>query len=77
MYQFPLSLGPEYLFGAVYIFLRKFPAIFSDQGAPPMSLIPDTLIPVVRRDLRMSPRIFEKNRNGHQVIFRGFGEDDS
>jgi hypothetical protein len=35
------------------------------------------LIPGVQRDLRISPRIFEKIRNDPNVIFRGLEEDDS
>jgi hypothetical protein len=36
-----------------------------------------SLIPVVHHDLRISSRIFEKNRNDPNVIFRGFEEDVS
>ena len=32
---------------------------------------------VVHLDLRISPRIFKKNRNDPNVIFRGLGEGDS
>jgi hypothetical protein len=35
------------------------------------------LITVVHLDLRISPRILDKIRNDPNVIFRGFGEDDS
>ncbi len=50
---------------------------------PPVSLIPAAisppvlLIPVVHLDLRLSPRIFEKNRNGPNAILWGWGETDS
>jgi hypothetical protein len=33
--------------------------------------------PVVHLELRISPRIFEKNRNGPIGILRGLGETDS
>ncbi len=36
-----------------------------------------TGIPVVHLDLRLSPRIFEKIRNGPNVILWGWGETDS
>ncbi len=39
---------------------------------PPMSLIL-----MVHHDLRISPWVFEQNRNGTSVFFRGLGEDDS
>jgi hypothetical protein len=51
----------------------------------PVSLIPVTLLPVanlppvspvVHLDLRISPRIFEKNLDDPYVIFRGLGEGD-
>jgi hypothetical protein len=32
---------------------------------------------VVHLELRISPRIFEKNRNGPYGILRGLGETDS
>jgi hypothetical protein len=38
---------------------------------------PGVLTPVVHLDLRLSPRIFEKNRNDPNIIFRGLGEGDS
>jgi hypothetical protein len=40
-------------------------------------LPPVSLIPVVHLDLRISPRIFEKIRNGPNAILRGWGESDS
>jgi hypothetical protein len=40
-------------------------------------LPPVSLTPVVHLDLRISPRIFEKNRNDPNVIIRGLGEGDS
>ncbi len=49
---------------------------------PPVSLIPAailpkvSLIPVVHLDLRLSPRIFEKFRNGPNAILWGWGEAD-
>jgi hypothetical protein len=33
-----------------------------------------SLIPVVHLDLRLSPRIFEKIRNGPNAIFWGWGK---
>jgi hypothetical protein len=36
-----------------------------------------SLTPVVHLDLRISPQIFGKIRNDHNVIFRGLGEGDS
>ncbi len=36
-----------------------------------------SLIPVVNLELRISPRIFEKIRNGPNGILRGLGETDS
>jgi hypothetical protein len=38
---------------------------------------PVWLIPVVNLELRISPRIFEKIRNGPNGILRGLGETDS
>jgi hypothetical protein len=38
---------------------------------------PVLLIPVVHLHLQISLRIFEKNCNEPNVIFRGLGEDDS
>jgi hypothetical protein len=35
------------------------------------------LTPVVHLELRISPRIFEKNLNDDNVIIRGLGEVDS
>ena len=36
-----------------------------------------SLIPVVNLELRISPRIFEKIRNGPNGVLRGLGETDS
>jgi hypothetical protein len=53
------------------------------ENLPPVPLIPVanlllvSLTPVMRLDLRISPRIFEKIQNDPIVIFRGLGEDDS
>jgi|LakMenE18May11ns_1017337.scaffolds.fasta_scaffold03185_1 hypothetical protein len=63
----------------------KFAAGVVDTGGnlPPVSLTPAanlppvSLTPVVHLDLRISPRIFKKNRNDPNVIFRGLGEGDS
>ena len=50
---------------------------------PPVSLTPEanlppvSLTPVVNLELRVSPRIFEKIRNGPNGILRGLGETDS
>jgi hypothetical protein len=41
------------------------------------NLPPVSLIPVVQLDLRISPRIFEKIRNGPNGLLWGWGETDS
>ncbi len=41
-----------------------------EKDMAPVSLIPEL-------DLRISPRIFEKNQNDPIVTYRGLGEDDS
>ncbi len=41
------------------------------------NLPPVSLIPVVNLELRISPRILEKIRNGPNGILRGFGGTDS
>jgi hypothetical protein len=49
---------------------------------PPVSLTPAANLPlvslilVVNLELRISPRIFEKIRNGPNGILRGLGETD-
>ncbi len=48
------------------------PPVWRRAGLPPMSLIP-----VANLELRISPRIFEKNRNGPNGILRALGETDS
>jgi hypothetical protein len=63
----------------------KFAAGVVDTGGnlPPVSLTsaanlpPVSLIPVVNLEVRISPRIFEKFRNGPNGILRGLGETDS
>jgi hypothetical protein len=70
--------------GVVYT-SGKFAAVVVDTGGnlQPASLTPVAnlplvlLIPVVHLDLRISPRIFEKNRNGLNGILWGWGETDS
>jgi hypothetical protein len=65
--------------------VAKFSAGVVDTGGnlPPVSLIPAAILPpvsltpVVNLELRISPRIFEKNRNGPSGIVRGLGETDS
>jgi hypothetical protein len=52
----------------------KFAAGVVDTGG---NLPPVSLTPVVHLDLRIYPRIFEKIRNGPNVIIRGLGEGDS
>jgi hypothetical protein len=52
----------------------KFAAGVVDTGG---NLPPVSLIPVVNLELRISPRIFEKIRNGPNGILRGLGETDS
>jgi hypothetical protein len=44
---------------------------FAAHGAPPVPLTP-----VVRHELQLSLRIFEKNGNGPNGIIRGLGETD-
>jgi hypothetical protein len=44
---------------------------------PVANLPPVSLIPVVHLDSRISPRIFEKIRNGLNGILLGWGETDS
>ncbi len=44
---------------------------------PVANLPPVSLIPVVNLELRKSPGIFEKIRNGPNDILRGLGETDS
>ncbi len=62
-------------------FFRKLAEIFAAQGAPPVSLTPManlpqlSWIPVVHLDLRISPRIFEKIRNGPNGVLWGWGEN--
>jgi hypothetical protein len=41
------------------------------------NLPPVSLTPVVHLDLRISPRIFKKIRNGPNVILWDWGETDS
>ncbi len=63
----------------------KFAAGVVDTGSnfaagvltPVANLLPVSLIPVVHLDLRLSPRIFEKIRNGPNAILWGWGESDS
>jgi hypothetical protein len=53
----------------------KFAAGGVDTGG---NLPPVSLTPVVHLDLRISPRVFEKNRNDPNVIIiMGLGEGDS
>jgi hypothetical protein len=63
----------------------KFAGGVADTGGnlPPASLTPVanlppvSLIPVVHLDSRISPPIFEKNRNSLNGILWGWGETDS
>jgi hypothetical protein len=61
--------------------VAKFAACVVDTGGyfltPVANLPPVSLIPVVNLELRISPRIFEKIRNGPNGILRGLGETDS
>jgi hypothetical protein len=52
----------------------KFAAGVVDTGG---NLPPASLTPMVHLDLRLSPRIFEKIRNGPYAILWGWGETDS
>ncbi len=49
----------------------KFAVGVIDTGG---NLPPVSTTPVLHLDLRISPRIFEKNRNDPNVIIRGLGE---
>jgi hypothetical protein len=56
----------------------KFATGVNDTGGqflPPVLLV--LLTPVANLELRISPRIFEKIRNGPNGILRGLGETDS
>ena len=53
----------------------KFAAGVVDTGGK--NLPPVSLIPVVNLELQISPRIFEKIRNGPYGILMGLGETDS
>ncbi len=63
----------------------KFAAVVIDTGGNFAASVVDTsgilppvsLIPVVYLDLRISPRIFGKNRNGPNGILWGWEETDS
>jgi hypothetical protein len=58
----------------------KFAAGVVDTGGKFAAGVVDTggnLPPVVHLELRISPRIFEKNPNYPNVIIRGMGEGDS
>jgi hypothetical protein len=60
--------------------VAKFAAGVADTGGklPSVSLIPAAILPPVSLTrLRISPRIFEKIRNGRNGILRGLGETDS
>jgi hypothetical protein len=54
--------------------VEKFAAAVVDTVA---NLPPVSLTPVVHLDLGISPRIFEKIRNGPKGILWGWGETDS
>jgi hypothetical protein len=68
-----------------FIPVEKFATGVVDTGGnlPPLSLTPManlppvSLTPMVHLYLRISPRIFKKNRNDSNVIIRGLGEGDS
>ncbi len=63
----------------------KFATVVVDTGGklqpvsltPAENLPPVSLIPVVHLDSRISPRIFEKIRNGLNGILWAWGETDS
>ncbi len=65
--------------------MAKFAAGVVDTGGKFAADVVDTggnlplvlFTPVVHLDLRISPRIFEKNPNDPYVIIRGWGEGDS
>ncbi len=69
MNQFPPS--PRVYHLGRFEFFRKFAEIFAAQGWPPVSTTP-----VVNLELGISPRIFEKFRNGPKGILWGWGETD-
>jgi hypothetical protein len=74
----PVSLTPVANVPPVSTTLMKLVAKFAagvvDTGG---NLPPVSLTPMVNLELRISPRIFEKNRNGPNGIHRGLGETDS
>ncbi len=60
--------------------MEKFAAGVVDTGGKFAAGVVDTggnFPLVVHLDLRISPRIFKKNRNDPNVIIRGLGEGDS
>ncbi len=64
------------------VLVEKFDAVVVDTGGKFAASVVDTdgnfvVDTVVRLDLRISPRIFEKIRNGPNAILWGWGETDS
>jgi hypothetical protein len=82
-----IPLGPFQIFSKIRGDIRKSPVA----NLPPVSTTPaakllipvanlppmSTTLVVVHLALRISPRIFEKFRNGPDGILRGLGETDS
>ncbi len=66
-----VSPQPQSIPLGLFRIFRKFVEIFASQGAPPVSTTP-----VLHLELRISPRIFEKIRNGPNGLIRGLGETD-
>jgi hypothetical protein len=65
--------------GGILPLVSLIPVASLPQGSliPLANLPPVSLIPVVHLDLRISPRFFEKIRNGPNGILWGWGETDS
>jgi hypothetical protein len=74
----PVSLTPVANLPPVSTTLAKQVAKLPPVSLTPVANLPPvSLIPVVHLYLRISPRIFEKIRNGPNVILWGWGETDS
>jgi hypothetical protein len=72
-----IDTGGKFATGVVKIFLLEGFFHLPPVSLPPVSLPPVSLTPVANLELRISPRIFEKIRNGPDGIIRGLGETDS
>jgi hypothetical protein len=63
--------GPQVFQWSHFEFFRKFAEIIANECLSPVSLTP-----VINIHSRLSPRIFEKIRNGPNGILRGLGDTD-